>query len=125
LTRQATIYVIDGDDAVRDSLLMLLEAEGFAVVDFASGAEFLRLGRPDGRSCLLLDMRMPDLSGVELLERVRGQYPLMPVVVMTGRPSPATARAAARAGAALLEKPFRGRELLDAIERGLRGSAAL
>jgi two-component system, LuxR family, response regulator FixJ len=121
LTPQATIYVIDDDDAVRDSLRMLLEAEGFLVVEFASGAEFLRAGRPDHHSCLLLDMHMPGLSGVELLIRVRGDHPLMPVVAMTARPGAAIAKAAASAGAPLLEKPFRGRELLDAIEGSLRG----
>ena len=117
---EPTIYVIDDDDAVRDSLRMLLEAEGFLVVEFASGAEFLRAGRPDRHSCLLLDMHMPGLNGVELLERVRGDHPLMPVVVMTGRPGAEIAKAAASAGAPLLEKPFRGRELLGAIERSLR-----
>jgi two-component system, LuxR family, response regulator FixJ len=100
---------------------MLLEAEGFLVVEFASGAEFLRAGRLDGSSCLLLDMHMPGLSGVELLERVRGDHPRTPVVVMTGRPGAAIAKAAASAGAPLLEKPFRGRELLDAIAGSLRG----
>jgi two-component system, LuxR family, response regulator FixJ len=118
---QPTIYVIDDDDAVRDSLRMLLEAEGFLVVEFASGAEFLRAGHPDGHSCLLLDTHMPGLSGVELLERVRGDHPLIPMVVMTGRPGAAFAKAAASAGAPLLEKPFQGRELLDAIENSLRG----
>lgn len=121
MARQATIYVIDDDHAVRDSLRMLLEVEGFAVVDFASGAEFLRAARADGPACLLLDVNMPGMSGIELLERVRGDNPLMPVVLMTGRPSRATARAAERAGAALLEKPFRARELLDVIEQNLRG----
>jgi two-component system, LuxR family, response regulator FixJ len=121
LTQQPTIYVIDDDAAVRDSLRMLLEAEGFLVVEFASGAEFLRAGRLDGSSCLLLDMHMPGLSGVELLERVRGDHPRTPVVVMTGRPGAAIAKAAASAGAPLLEKPFRGRELLDAIAGSLRG----
>lgn len=121
MTRQPTIYVIDDDAAVRDSLRMLLEAEGFLVVEFASGAEFLRTGRLDGSSCLLLDMHMPGLSGVELLERVRGDHPLTPVVVMTARPGAAIAKAAASAGAPLLEKPFRGRELLDAIASSLRG----
>jgi FixJ family two-component response regulator len=121
LTRQPTIYLIDDDAAVRDSLRMLLEAEGFLVLEFASGAEFLRAGRLDGSSCLLLDMHMPGLSGVELLERIRADHPLTPVVVMTARPGAAIAKAAASAGAPLLEKPFRGRELLDAIAGSLRG----
>jgi FixJ family two-component response regulator len=120
LAQPPTIYVIDDDAAVRDSLRMLLEAEGFLVVEYASGAEFLRAGRLGGSSCLLLDMHMPGLSGVELLARVRGDHPLVPVVVMTGRPGAAIAKAAATAGAPLLEKPFRGRELLDALERSLR-----
>jgi FixJ family two-component response regulator len=124
LTRPATIYVIDDDDAVRDSLRMLLEAEGFTVVDFACGAEFLRLARPDGHCCIVLDVNMPGMSGLELLDRIRGNT-LIPVVLMTGGPGPATAKAAARAGAVLLEKPFQQRELLDAIEENLRGSSLL
>jgi FixJ family two-component response regulator len=121
LTQQPTIYVIDDDAAVRDSLRMLLEAEGFLVVEFASGTEFLRDGRSGGRSCALLDMHMPGLSGAELLERVRRDHPLMPLVAMTGRPGASIAKAAASAGAPLLEKPFRACELLDALERSLGG----
>jgi FixJ family two-component response regulator len=124
LTRAATIYVVDDDDAIRDSLRMLLEAEGFTVVDFATGAEFLRIARPDGHCCIVLDVNMPGMSGLELLDRIHGGNTLIPVVLMTGRPGPATAKAAARAGAVLLEKPFKGRELLDAIEENLRGSSS-
>ena len=119
MMRQATIYVIDDDDGVRESLRMLLEAEGYMVIDFASGEEFLRAGRPDQQSCLLLDIHMPGMSGLEVLERVRSDHPLLPVVAMTGRPDAPTARAVASSGAPLLEKPFWGRQLLDAIERGL------
>ena len=125
VTRQATIYIVDDNDAVRDSLRMLLEAEGFTVVDFASGAEFLHRARPAGQSCLLLDMHMPGINGLELLEWLGGAKSPIPVVVMTGDPSLAAANTVARAGAALVEKPFVGRELLDAIEKSLRGSSAL
>jgi len=122
--RPTTIYIVDDNDAVRDSLRMLLEVEGFTVVDFPSGAEFLVGARPIGQCCLLLDLHMPGISGLELLERLRGDKSPIPVVVMTGYPNLAAARAVARAEATLLEKPFSGRELLDAIEKSLRGSSA-
>jgi len=64
-----------------------IEVEGFTVVDFPSGAEFLRRARPIGQCCLLLDLQMPGISGLELLERLRGDKSPIPVVVMTGYPN--------------------------------------
>jgi two-component system response regulator FixJ len=123
LTRQATIYVVDDDDAVSDSLRMLLEAEGFTVFAFACAEAFLAVARAEDPACLLLDLNMPGTGGFELLARIRRESGGIPVVLMTGRFSAAAARAAASAGAALLEKPFQGGELLDAIERALGGGA--
>jgi FixJ family two-component response regulator len=122
VSHAATIYVVDDDDAVRDSIRVLLECEGFAVVEFASCADFLRYARPDGRSCIVLDVHMPGMGGLELLDRIRRDKMIMPVIAMTGRPDPAIARAVNRVGAALLEKPFRGDELVRSIERIFRAA---
>lgn len=124
MRRDTTIYVVDDDDAVRDSIRVLLECEGFTVVVFASGADYLRQARPDGRSCVVFDMHMPGMSGLELLDHIRRDKMTMPAIIMTGRPDSAIGRAVDRAGAALLEKPFRGSELVDSIETALRGRPA-
>ncbi len=120
--RERTIYVIDDDDAVRDSIRMMLECDGFTVAEFASCVDFLRHARPDGCSCIVLDVHMPGMSGLELLDRLRRDKVMVPVVVATGRHDPSIARAVARAGAVLLQKPFRGTELIAAILQGLRGN---
>jgi FixJ family two-component response regulator len=103
----------------------LLELEGFTVIDFASGAEFLRSARPNTHSCLLLDVHMPDMSGIDLLDQMRSDKFDISVILMTGCSSAAIETAAARAGVALVEKPFRGRELFDAIKKNLRGNSIL
>lgn len=122
MSRGATIYVVDDDDAVRDSIRVLLECEGYTVVAFASCAEFLGHARPAGRSCIVLDVDMSGMSWLELLGRIRRDKMIIPAIVMTGRPNPAITGAVDRTGAALLEKPFRGDELVSSIERVLRAT---
>ncbi|MGO8914285.1 MAG: response regulator transcription factor [Stellaceae bacterium] len=123
MERGAIIYVIDDDDAVRDSLRALLECEGFTAVDFASCAAFLRHAPLQSRDCLVLDLHMPGMGGLELLERLRRDGIITAAILMTGRPDPAIAQAAARAGAPLLEKPFRVGDLLRAIATVHRAAA--
>lgn len=121
MARKAVIYVIDDDDGVRDSIRILLECEGFAVVDFASCADLLRHGYPHECDCILLDVDAPGTSGLELLDQLRRDKIIIPVIVMTGARDAPIWLAAERGGAALLEKPFRQGELLGSIERGLQG----
>jgi two-component system, LuxR family, response regulator FixJ len=123
VTWEATIYIVDDDDAVRDALLTLLVCEGFSVVAFASAADFLRHVDLDGPACLVVDVHMPGMTGIELLERLRSDKVDIPAIVMTGAPNPVTERATVRAGASLLTKPFRPEELVDAIGRALRRGA--
>jgi FixJ family two-component response regulator len=120
MMRHATIFVIDDDDAVRDSLRMLLESEGFVVHAYASCAEFLGGRRPDGSSCLLLDVHLDGMSGLELIDRLEQDHIEIPTILMTGMPDAATRRAVDRIGAPLLVKPFRPGELLDCVESRLR-----
>ena len=72
------IYLVDDDEALRDSLVWLLESQGFKVEAFASAEAFLRAWRPEFNGCLLLDVRMPGMSGLELHERLRAHYCTLP-----------------------------------------------
>jgi len=92
----ATVYVVEDDGAVRDSLRVLLESEGLTIVAFASAEAFLSETQPDGAGCLLLDWHLPGMSGHELLEVLsRGKMEIA-VVLMSGDPDPAMRRAAER-----------------------------
>jgi FixJ family two-component response regulator len=116
----AFIHIVDDDEAVRDSLQILLEACGFAVRSYPGGAEFLKAYRDTPRTCLLLDINMPVMGGLAVLEQVRRLWPRLPVILITGR-SDNLDRAQALASGAfdLLDKPFRDSDLLGTIERAL------
>jgi two-component system response regulator FixJ len=116
MAARPVIYVIDDDDAVRDSLDMLLECHGFRVRTYASSAAFLRDEPPDRSGCLLLDMDMPDMNGFELLDRLRERGVTIPAVVMTSRLSASMPASVDRTETRLVEKPFRSRELIGCIE---------
>ena len=115
-----TIYVVEDDGAVRDSLQVLLESEGFAVVAFASAEAFLSETQPDGAGCLLLDWHLSGMSGHELLNVLRRDKMEIAVVLMSGDPDTAMRRAAERHGAPLLVKPVAAENLLRAVEDALR-----
>ena len=110
------IYLVDDDEALRDSLIWLLESQGFKVAAFASAEDFLRAWRPEFNGCLLLDVRMPGMSGLELHERLRAQYCTLPVIFITGHGDVPMAVAALKKGAVdFIEKPFNDIELLRLV----------
>jgi len=114
------IYLVDDDDAVRDSLAFLLESHGFDVSAFASIADFERAYRPRDNTCLILDHHLPGASGLEFLASEEGATIRMPVIVITGGADPSiSARARALGVAAFLEKPIGEAPLLAAIESAL------
>jgi len=118
---QASIHIVDDDEAVRDSLQILLEAHGYGVRGYAGGAEFLASFEAGARSCLVLDINMPGMSGIEALRAVRERWPGLPVVMITGRAENlAEAEAIGMGAQALLQKPFRDKVLVAAIEGALR-----
>jgi two-component system, LuxR family, response regulator FixJ len=119
MTQQPTAYVIDDDDAVRDSILMVLETSGYTVRSFASGAALLRGDRPGKNDCLIIDMDMPGMGGLDLLDRLRCDGVITPAIVMTGGLSARRRAAVDRADAMFLEKPFGVGELVSCIERAL------
>jgi two-component system, LuxR family, response regulator FixJ len=117
---RGTVYVIDDDDAVRDSIRLLLECEGFHVLDFASAADFLRRAPQGWQSCILTDIHMPGMTGLELIEEIRRRDPTVPVIAMTGRPDRAVEETVEEADGTLLVKPFRPGELVATISTALR-----
>lgn len=116
----STIYVVDDDEAVRDSLGALLEAQGYVVRGFPSAEDFLRAYRPDLRGCLLVDMRMPGMDGLTLLQRLASSGSKLPVVVVTGHGDVPVAVKAMKAGAVdFLQKPYANDAMLDVVRRAL------
>jgi two-component system response regulator FixJ len=116
----APVFVVDDDAAVLDSLQSLLDAEGFAVAGFESGATALPAIARDPPACLVLDLHMPVLGGLELMDQLAARGIRLPVVVITGRFDRKTTQRALAAGAsAVLRKPFDHGELVDAIDRAL------
>ncbi len=114
------VYLVDDDEALRDSLVWLLESQGFRVAAFPSAEDFLRGWRPEFNGCLLLDVRMPGMSGLELHERLRAQYCTLPVVFITGHGDVPMAVAALKKGAVdFIEKPFNDTDLLRLVSQCL------
>jgi FixJ family two-component response regulator len=114
-----TVFIVDDDAGVRDSLAMLLELKGFHTRTFAAADAFLAEYRPEWPGCLVLDLRMPGMSGLELQQELARRGSLLPVVVLTGHGDVNSARRALRAHAIdFLTKPFKEADLLSAIEQG-------
>ncbi|UCH78920.1 MAG: response regulator transcription factor [Candidatus Coatesbacteria bacterium] len=115
-----TVFVVDDDPSVRGGLNRLFKSVGLAVETFASAAEFLERGRGEGPACLVLDVRMPELSGLDLQAELARADVAIPIVFITGHGSVPMSVRAMKAGAAdFLEKPVDEQELLDAVNRAL------
>jgi two-component system, LuxR family, response regulator FixJ len=113
---QRLIAVIDDDDAVRDSLRFLLEIAGYAVATYGSAAQFIHEASIGDLTCLVVDQHMPEQTGLQLVSRLRGQGVTLPVVLITGSPSPDLVRLARELDVAkVLEKPLDDDMLLDFI----------
>ncbi len=118
------IYVIDDDDAVRDSLEALLLAEGFDVLGFGSAEAFLVEGKPSSAACCLLDVRMPGKDGLTLLGELGDWSTTTPIVVMTGHGDVPMAVKAMKLGAVdFIEKPFDADVMLTAVRSALQTSS--
>jgi two-component system CheB/CheR fusion protein len=128
-TSPPTIFVVDDEVALRESMRELLKQEGWAVETYASGQAFLEAYRPGQEGCLVVDARMPEMSGLELLERLKAGSGAPPAIMITGHADVRLAVRSIRAGAmAFLEKPVQYDELVVNIERALqlaRNSTAL
>jgi len=119
-----TVFVVDDDDAVRESLSMLLRSIGLPVASYSSATEFLAEYQ-DGPGCLVLDIRMPGMSGLELQRNLNDRHAILPIIFITGHGDVPMAVEAMQAGAAdFLQKPFLDQELLDRIHRALERDQA-
>jgi DNA-binding NtrC family response regulator len=122
LETNAPIYVVDDDPSMRDALESLLRSVGSRVETFASAQEFLAAPRPDAPSCLVLDVQLPGLSGLDLQRELAKSESPIPIVFLSGHASIPMSVQAMKAGAVeFLTKPFRGADLLNAVEQAISG----
>jgi len=116
----AVVFVVDDDAPVRESLKNLISSVGLRAELFASTQEFLRSKRPDVPSCLVLDVRLPGLSGLDLQKRITEAGMEIPIIFITGHGDiPMSVRAMKAGAVEFLTKPFRDQDLLDAIQLAL------
>jgi FixJ family two-component response regulator len=116
----AVVYVVDDDEAVRDSLKLLLESVDLQCQTYASATEFLENHDPDQHSCLVADVRMPGMSGIDLQDELNRQASTIPILFITGHGDVPMAVDAMKSGALdFIQKPFRDQDLLDRIHQAL------
>jgi FixJ family two-component response regulator len=121
----ATVFIVDDDVAVRDSLGMLLEAAGYAAEAFQCAADFLDNLTPSTRGCLILDVRMPDMDGLDLQKELIRRGARLPVIFLTGHGTiPETVRAIKAGAMDFLTKPVDGPALLAHVEKALKQGSA-
>jgi two-component system response regulator FixJ len=123
IAAEETVVLVDDDDAVRDSLKLLLESHGMAVLDFDGAATFLAGYRNGQGGCLILDLHLPILGGLDLIRMMEQRNIALPVIFITGRSDPGVKARALEAGAvAFLEKPVEEAVLMNAIRMALRSA---
>ena len=114
------IYIVDDDEALRDSLVWLLESSGYKVTAYESAEVFLGIYNVSMTGCLVLDVRMPGMSGLELFEELRRRHCTLPVIFITGHGDVPMAVSAVKKGAVdFIEKPFSERDMLGLIKQCL------
>jgi two-component system, LuxR family, response regulator FixJ len=109
------VVVVDDDPAVCSSLKFSLELEGFFVRAYRSGGELLQAGNLEACNCFVIDQKMPDLTGLQLIEGLRARQISAPAILVVGRPTTALAAQAAKGGIPIVEKPLLGNALLIKI----------
>ena len=116
----AIVYVVEDDEAVREALSSLIRSAGLRVEVFSSAREFLRVNRPDAPACLVLDVRLPGLSGMDLQHELASTDNPIPIIFITGHGDiPMSVRAMKAGAAEFLTKPFRDEDLLAAIHQAI------
>ena len=119
-SREAVVFVVDDDAAMREAIGSLLRSVGLSVEAFPSAGEFLQRKRPDLPACLVLDVRLPDLSGLELQRELTAEGSHIPIIFITAHGDiPMSVRAMKAGAVEFLTKPFRDQDLLDAIQHAI------
>ncbi|MBU6297885.1 MAG: response regulator transcription factor [Alphaproteobacteria bacterium] len=125
MAESGTVFIVDDDPDIRDSLALLMESSGYKAKPYASGVEFLENENPGTAGCLLVDVQMPDMNGLELQHELGARHFRLPVIIMTGHGDIPIAVQAMKAGAVdFLEKPFDDDVLLDCVRRALERVAS-
>jgi two-component system response regulator FixJ len=118
------VVVVDDDDSMREAIGQLLEVAGYRHASYRSGEEFLQCVGERGADCVVCDLRLPGMTGFDVLARLRATPDAAPLVVITGHDGPGLREEAVRRGAAAyLPKPFRGTALLEAIRQVMTSEA--
>ena len=120
-----TVFIVDDDEAVRSSLRLLLKSVGLPTLAYAGAAEFLTASHPEQAGCLVLDVRMPGMSGLDLQQELNRRGAMIPIIFITGHGDIPMAVEAIQHGAFdFLQKPFRDQDLIDRINRALAHDAS-
>ncbi len=115
------VYVVDDDSSLRDALKSLFQSVGLRAEVFATAGEFLKHPRPDDPSCLVLDVRLPGISGLDFQAELANANLRIPIIFMTGHGDiPMSVRAMKAGAVEFLTKPFRDQEMLDAVQAALK-----
>ena len=122
-THKPTVFIVDDDEPVRNALRLLMKSVGHDAMTFASGDEFLASCNPGVSGCLILDIRMPGMSGLELQEKLHKQGVDLPIIFITGHGDVPMAVEAMKHGAfEFLQKPFREQDLVDRVNEALENN---
>ena len=117
---EPTVFIVDDDPPVREAIGMLVQSVGIRSEEYSSAVDFLEAFDGDRRGCLVLDVRMPGMSGIELQKQLISRESTLPIIFITGHGDVPLAVQAIRAGALdFIEKPFRDQDLLDRIQQAL------
>lgn len=115
-----TVFIVDDDAFFRNTLQLIFSTAGFAVTTFAGGREFLAAGRDDADACVILDLRMPDMGGIEMLHLLREKRLDIPVIVYTGNADVESAVRAMREGAfSVIQKPFSNELMIEEVRQAI------
>jgi FixJ family two-component response regulator len=124
--QEPIVFVIDDDRMIREGLQSLIKSVGLRVETFASAQDFLSAKRPDAPACLVLDVRMPGLSGLELQLKLKDDGIPIPIIFITGHGDiPMSVRAMKEGAHEFLTKPVRGQDLLDAVQKAIASDRVL
>lgn len=124
MSNQPTVFIVDDDEVVRDALTLLMESVGLEVATFASAQEYLDQFDSEQPGCLVTDVRMPGISGLDLQARLAAEKIHPPVIIITGHGDvPMAVRAVQNGAVDFLEKPFNNQAMLDSVHRAIEMDA--